>query len=296
MKITARFNIHAAAIVAALCIFSSASVATAQTFENGGKLLLTRGVSTVGGAAGGGIVPWALITGNETDRGIGGAASATYIDLPDYTVHSVSASAGFYNRLELSYAHQILNTGDTGTALGIGQGAEFKQDIIGAKVRVFGDAVFDQDKWLPQMAVGLTYKSADQSALLGALGAEDSDGVEAYVSATKIILSESLLLGGTLRYTGANQNGLLGFGGQNAPSMNPEVSLGYLVSRRLLIGGEYRVKPNNLAFAEEDDWLDIFAAYAINDNMTATVAYADLGSIATFDEQRGLYLSLQLGF
>ena len=296
MKRTQRLNLLTAAIAAILCILRSAPLATAQTFENGGKLLLTRGVSTVGGSAGGGIVPWALITGNETDRGICGAASATYIDLPDYTVHAVSASAGFYNRLELSYAHQVLDTGDTGAALGIGQGAEFKQNIIGAKVRVLGDAVFDQDKWLPQMAVGLVYKSADKSALLGALGAEDSDGVEAYVSATKIILSESLLLNGTVRYTDANQNGLLGFGGQNAPSINPEISLGYLVSRRLLIGGEYRVKPNNLAFAEEDDWLDIFAAYAINDNMTATVAYADLGSIATFEEQRGLYLSLQLGF
>lgn len=161
---------------------------------------------------------------------------------------------------------------------------------------MLGDAVFDQDKWLPQMAVGVVYKSADQPALLGALGAEDSDGVEAYVSATKLILSKSLLLAGTLRYTDANRNGLLGFGGQNEASINPEISLGYLISRRLLIGGEYRVKPDNLAFAEEDYWLDIFAAYAINENITATVAYADLGSIATFDEQRGLYLSLQLGF
>ena len=72
--------------------------------------------------------------------------------------------------------------------------------------------------------------------------------------------------------------------------------MGYLLSKRLIVGGEYRAKPDNLAFAEEDAWVDLFAAYAITKEMTISAAYADLGSIATFDEQRGLYLSLQVGF
>ena len=33
-----------------------------------------------------------------------------------------------------------------------------------------------------------------------------------YVSATKLLLAQSLLVNGTLRSTNANQNGLLGFG------------------------------------------------------------------------------------
>ena len=40
--------------------------------ETGGKLRLTRGISTIEGQGGGGLTPWALITGDETDRGIGG--------------------------------------------------------------------------------------------------------------------------------------------------------------------------------------------------------------------------------
>ena len=48
--------------------------------------------------------------------------------------------------------------------------------------------------------------------------------------------------------------------------------------------------------AETDDWLDLYAAWAINRHLTLTGAYVDLGSIATFDGQRGLYLSLQAGF
>ena len=74
--------------------------------ETGGKLLLTRGITNVGGAAGGGITPWAVIAGNETDRGIGGTAHYTRVDLPDYTFEAYGAAAGFYNRFEVSYTRQ----------------------------------------------------------------------------------------------------------------------------------------------------------------------------------------------
>ena len=58
---------------------------------------------------------------------------------------------------------------------------------------------------------------------------------------------------------------------------------------------DYRTKPDNLGL-KEDDWMDIFAAFAISKNLSVTAAYADLGQIATFRGQRGMYLSLQAGF
>jgi len=149
---------------------------------------------------------------------------------------------------------------------------------------------------LPQVSVGVLYKNAQHPALLQALGAENDEGVEAYIAATKLFLQESLLVTGVLRYSDANQNGLLGFGGIGDPSILPEASIAYLVSRRLAVGAEYRMKPDNLGFAEENDWYDIYAAFALNKHVTFTAAYADLGSIATFEKQRGAYLSLQLGF
>jgi hypothetical protein len=268
----------------------------ADDLEPGGKLLLTRGISSVDGSGGGGIVPWALITGNETDRGIGGTAHLTSVILPDFDVVSYGAGIGLRDRLEMSYSHQALDTGATGPKLGLSDGFTFSQDILAMKVRVAGDAVYAQDTWMPQVALGAIYKKADHGELLAALGANDDDGIEVYVAATKVFLAQSLLVGGTLRYTDGNQNGLLGFGGTSDASIYPEVSVGYLLSKRLIVGGEYRAKPDNLAFAEEDAWVDLFAAYAITQEMTISAAYADLGSIATFDEQRGLYLSLQVGF
>ncbi|MGQ3179095.1 MAG: DUF3034 family protein, partial [Blastomonas fulva] len=58
----------------------------------------------------------------------------------------------------------------------------------------------------------------------------------------------------------------------------------------------YRTKPDNLAIAREDDWVDLFADYALTRNVTVTAAYVDLGSVATAEKQRGAFLSLQAAF
>ncbi|MDQ6679747.1 MAG: DUF3034 family protein, partial [Pseudomonadota bacterium] len=66
------------------------------------------------------------------------------------------------------------------------------------------------------------------------------------------------------------------------------------------VGVEYRAKPDNLAFAgsafREDDWKDIFIAWAPNKHISLTAAWADLGNIVGHDHQRALYLSAQVGF
>lgn len=282
--------------IVSFILFATAGTASAADWEIGGKLLLTRGITTIDGAAGSGIVPWALIAGNETERGVGGAAHYTRVELPDFSLNAYGGAIGIKDRLEFSYTRQDFLTGDAGALLGLGSGFSFKQDIFGAKLRLAGDAVYDQDRWLPQIAVGVLYKNAKRPSVLQAVGASRDDGVEAYVTATKLFLDHSLLVTAGLRYSDANQNGLLGFGGDGDGAILPEASVAYLLSRRLALGVEYRAKPDNLAFAEENDWYDIYAAYALTKNVTLTAAFADLGAIATFENQRGAYLSLQLGF
>ena len=90
----------------------------------------------------------------------------------------------------------------------------------------------------------------------------------------------------------------MGFGGdkQASRSLEFEASVGYQLSRRLLIGGEYRTKPDNLSISSEGDAMDVFAAWAILDNFTLTAAYTDLGNVLTQDKQRGALLSLQAAF
>jgi hypothetical protein len=272
--------------------------ARAGEVEPGGKLLLTGGVSALEGGAGGGLATWAVVGGNETSRGIGGSVHATYVNVPDYELRSAGVTVGLFDRVELSLARQEFDTGATGAKLGLGRGFTFKQDIVGVKVRLIGDLVYDQDTWLPQVAVGAQIKQNNQPAIVRAVGAKDDTGVDYYAAATRLLLDRSLVLNGTVRLTKANQTGLLGFGGDRNDSYKPqfEGSAGYLVSKRLLVGAEYRTKPSNLGFAKENDWADVFVAYAFNKTLSVTAAYADLGDIATFKNQRGVYVSLQAGF
>jgi Protein of unknown function (DUF3034) len=62
------------------------------------------------------------------------------------------------------------------------------------------------------------------------------------------------------------------------------------------IGAEYRSKPDNLSFAEEDDWSDVFIGYFPSKRLAVVAAYAELGSIGTIPDQNGLYLSVQASF
>ncbi|MFS0772295.1 DUF3034 family protein [Sphingomonas sp. 1P08PE] len=276
----------------------AAAPAMAAEARAGGKLLLTDGISTVEGSAGGGIATWAVIAGHETDAGIGGAANATLVALPDFTLTGVGAAIGIRNRVEISYARQRFDTQDAGAALGLGKGFTFGQQVFGAKLRVAGDAVWDQDRILPQISVGIQHHRATQGAVIAAVGGRSDRGTDFYVTATKLILSRGLLLNGTMRLTRANQWGLLGFGGDRQASRTArfEGSAAVLLSPRLAVGGEYRSKPDNLGFAEEDPAIDLFAAWAVHRHVTVTAAYADLGDIATVRNQRGLFVQLRTAF
>jgi hypothetical protein len=187
-------------------------------------------------------------------------------------------------------------------------------DIIGLKYRVAGEAILDSDNLMPQISVGLLHKKMTYTdgltSTINNLGIKNTVGNELYVSATKLLLNKGLLLNGTLRYTNANQNGLLGFGtaaanGNDQPKIYPEFSAAYLLSPKLAVGAEYRLKPNNIALLDnngvtEDEWKDVFVAYTPVKNLTLTLAYVDLGRVAgAFTENRrqtGTFLSAQVAF
>ena len=283
----------------ALALAAAAAPTCAQETPNtGGKLLLTAGVSQVEGAAGGGLTPWAVIGGYGTDGQFGGSAFLTRVDVGDYHLDTVGALVGLHDRVELSIARQRFDTEKVGGLLGLGDGFTLQQDIVGIKVRVAGDAVLDSDRAMPQIAIGAQYKRNDQGAVLDFIGAESDSGTDVYVSATKLMLAHGLLLNGTLRFTKANQIGILGFGGDRHDGYRPqlELSAAYLLTRTLAVGAEYRTKPDNLSIAGEDDWKDVFIAWAPNRRVSLTVAYVDLGNIVIRDHQRGVYASLQVGF
>jgi len=308
-------------MLSTLCVAGCAAVAAAPVFADTGKLLLTGVVSSVSGSAGGGITPWAVIGSNATEGEVGFSAYATRAATQDYSLNGYGVAVGLHERLELSLARQDFDASPAialnGIApFGVTPGQHLKMDVVGLKLKVVGDAVLDQDSWMPQIAIGLEHKRVRPGSLgsvLDFLGTRTS-GTDVYVNATKLLLDKSLLLNATLRSTNANQNGLLGFGsaapGKNSRSLQPEFSVAYLLSKNLAVGAEYRFKPNNLqalgaaaglgAALREDDWKDIFVAWAPSKNVSLTLAYVDLGrivpGITNNRRQTGYYLSAQVAF
>lgn len=289
-------------VIAFAAIFGAGVIApavNAQTsdFTTSSKLLLTSGVTNIEGSAGGGLTPWAVIGGYGTKDQIGANAFLTNVRSQDYELRTGGALVGIYDRVELSFAQQKFDTRQVGGLLGLGNGYKFTQKIYGAKVKVAGDAVLEQDSWLPQIAVGFQRKENDRGDLLRALGIKSDRGTDYYVSATKLFLAQSVLLNGTVRFTKANQTGILGFGTATRDKYDAvfEGSVAWLLRKDLAIGAEFRQKPDHLPFKEEN-WYDVFVAWAPTKNVSVTLAYANLGNIVIKDNQKGTYLSVQVGF
>ena len=260
----------------------------------GDRLLATGGAHMVEGAGGGGIVPWAFIAGYGTNRQVGGSAFYTRVSTDDFDLESVGAAVGIMDRVELSFSRQKFDAGS------VIPGLELETDTFGAKVKVFGDAVYDQDSPWPQVSVGLMHKRNKDMTVPTAVGAKKGKDTDLYISATKVWLAgmfgRNALATLTLRATRANQLGLLGFGGdkKDSRSLQPELSAAVLLTDTLALGVEHRWKPDNLGAFKEEDFSDVFLAWFPHRNVAVTAAWARLGTIAGKPKQDGAYISLQL--
>ncbi|RUR28923.1 DUF3034 family protein [Vreelandella andesensis] len=256
----------------------------------GSRILGTGAVSAIEGAAGGGLSPWAVLSSTASDNELGATASATQAWVDDYQLSVASASINVHDRLELSMARQTFEL----TTLG----GELEQTIYAAKVRLFGSVLYHPwGIW----SAGMMHKRLKDGSVPTALGADDTRGTDAFLSASKLLfnafLGRNVLVNGTLRNTSANQGGLLGFGGdQGGRAWMAEGSLGVFITPNWIVGTEYRQKPDNLSVAREDDWQSLYSAYFFNKHVSLTGAWLDLGDIAGLPSQQGGYVSLQAAF
>ena len=262
-------------------------VPAASALAGTGKLPQTAGVTQIEGSAGGGLVPWAILSGYDTRNQTSLSAFSTRVSVDNYRLYAYGGAFGYHDRVEISAAHQTFDLLNTA--------AEINQNIFGAKVRLYGDVIYS--RW-PQLSAGLQYKELLNTEIAQAVGAKNSDhGTDVYLSATKVHLGAffgyNLVWDLTLRGTKANQFGLLGYGGDKHDNyqLMAEGSVAVLLNRKLALGAEYRQKPNNLSAFKEQDAKDIFLAYIPNKAFSITAAWVDLGSIAGADRQTGPYIS-----
>ncbi|MCS3466573.1 hypothetical protein M2401_000283 [Pseudomonas sp. JUb42] len=273
-------------------------ISTPLAEADNGRLIATGGATSIEGGAGGGVIPWAVLTGYGDEGEWGASAFATHVNLPDYTLDVAGMAASYGNRVELSYAHQRFDLGTLVHKLSLPDD-NLSQDIFGVKVRLFGDLIYDN---LPQVSLGLEYKHQNDFLIPSLVGAKRDSDVEGYLTASRLFMGAAfgynVVVNGGVRYSRANETGLLGFGGdrRDSRSLLKEGGVAVLFNPHWALGMDYREKPDNLSFAGESDWVDLFVGYFPNKHVSFVLAYARLGEIATLDNQNGTYLSVQGSF
>ncbi len=259
----------------------------APAAQAGSRIVATGGVTPIEGGGGGGITPWALITGYGSSGEVGVTAFATRVDVDDFRLDSLGVAVGWHDRLEISFARQALDVHPLDLTL--------KQDVFGLKARLAGNLLYTA---MPQISVGVQHKRNRSFDVPAALGASDDTGTDVYVSAAKLwfaaLFERNVFANATLRRTEANETGLLGFdaAGEEA-SLVVEGSLGLFLDDRWVLGYEYRQKPDHLSTVEENDWQDLFLAYFPSKHVSVVAAWAMLDEIAGLPDQDGWYLSVQ---
>lgn len=347
--------------LAASPLIASAAIGQASLFGMG-RILGTGAVTAVDGAAGGGINPWAVISGYGTNQQIGTTAFYSHVMLSNYNLDDYGASVGLFNRIELSFARQSFSLGNTGQVLDnrilnaavqpnnpfpygtsttaalaadkafsggpafFGSNYDLNQDIVGLKVRLFGNIVYDQNWWEPQVSVGIDYHHSEMPKDLADTLHVTRNAMSYYLSATKVwlhgLFGLTTLADVNIQVTNANQQGLLGFGGVNGMGYKvlPAASVGVFLNRHVVLGGEYRDMPQNQliaasgtvvtppgnvplhlgtvgdAVSKTSAWKDVYVAWFPYKQLSLTAAYVNLGTIATEKNQSGLYLSLTTSF
>lgn len=264
----------------------------------GSRLWGTGGVTSIEGSAGGGLSPWATLAGYASDEEWGGTVALSRANTQDYTLNVQGAALNWHNRIEVSFARQELTMDTLAFALPFSE-TDLTQDVFGIKARLAGDLIYSP---YGQWSLGAQHKRHRVSEIPAAVGAEEDSGTDVYLSGSKLFLAgpfgRNVVVNGTLRATRANQGGLLGFGGDRNDSheLMAEASAGVFLRRDWVVGGEYRQKPDNLGFAGEDDWWDLYVAWIPDRRLSVTVAWVNLGDIAGLESQDGAYLSIEGSF
>ncbi len=184
-----------------------------------GRLLATGGATSIDGAAGGGIVPWRCWPGYGEEGEWGATSFLTRVETGDYRLDVGGLAVSYGNRVELSYARQRFDLGTLARDLNLPD-KSLSQDILGLKVRLFGDLIYDR---LPQVSLGIEHKRQKDFLVPSLVGAQRDEDTEAYLATSRLLLGAAfgynLLLNGNLRYSRANEQGLLGFGGDRRDSI-----------------------------------------------------------------------------
>ena len=232
-------------------------------------------------------------------------------------LQSVAVTENILGKYEIGYAYERLGLGDwpddVKTATGLSTSQHLGLHVFNVRAMVIEEGQFECD-WMPAITIGSHFKWSegqtklddDLNGLLDTLGSDHSSGIEYTAIASKTIkglFPRPVILSGGIRNSDAIHTGFFGFAGERRTTF--EGSAIVFLSDRLVFAAEYRQKPDLMdqfsaggkhLIKAENDWMSLYLAYVINDNMTISGGYANLGNVGNHREDNAWGIQLKYEF
>jgi len=232
-------------------------------------------------------------------------------------LESFAVTENILGRFEIGYAYERFGLGDWPSDVKSAAGADVDHSLglhnLNLRTMVIKEGDFDCS-WMPAITFGSHLKwndgqaklNRDLGGLLDTLGSDHSRGVEFTAVASKTIknlLPRPVILSAGLRNSDAIHTGLFGFAGERRTTF--EGSIITFLTDRLAFAAEYRQKSDLMdqfsaggkdLVKAENDWWTLCLAYVVNDNLTISGGYANLGNLANHRENNCWGLQLKYEF
>ena len=196
-------------------------------------------------------------------------AGAWYVKLPESNIEwsSYSLSLSVADRVELSYAFNLVNARDYGDN-------NIEANTVGVKIRLLDENAFDT-AWVPSLSIGVKYRHTDSNTT-DLFGLEHS-GANYYIVATKLItqLPLPVLVSAGLQRSDEVVYGVVG---HNHYGTGFFANIDVLPSENVAIGVEYRQGINVGDHIENADYWNGHVAWFVTKQLTLVGAYVSTGN------------------
>lgn len=233
-------------------------------------------------------------------------------------LQSFAVTENVLGKFELGYAYERFGLGDWGDDVKTYANARIKDNHLGLHNFNLRAMVVEEGSlncsWIPAITIGAHFKwseghtklNKNLGGLLDTLGSDHNQGFEFTVVGSKTITDLSprpIIISAGLRNGDAIHTGIYGFAGERETTF--EGSIIAFLTDKLALAAEYRQKPDFMQefsaggkelVKAENDWWSLYLAYVINDNMTISGGYANLGSLANHKEDNTWGLQLKYEF
>lgn len=232
-------------------------------------------------------------------------------------LQSFAVTENILGKYEIGYAYERFGLGDWPDDVKAATTYSISQHIgmhnLNLRAMIVEEGSYDCS-WMPAITFGTHFKwneshsklDSDLNGTLNSLGSDHNRGVEFTAVASKTIidlLPRPVILSAGLRNSDAIHTGLFGFAGERRTTF--EGSIIAFLTDKLAFAAEYRQKSDLMdelntggkhLVKAENDWWTLCLAYVVNDNMTISGGYANLGNLANHRENNCWGIQLKYEF